>query len=123
MTTGTYLEASGIMEMTLFDDGAFADFHKTQFHHCDGGLWLGDSSQTLVYSGKTMYMRGKRILDDTIEHLTQTTSLATATEVLITGRSGGGHAVFLVADYLSTLLPKTVTKIGAAPMSGFVNAY
>jgi len=72
-----------------------------------------------------MYLRGKRILDHTFETLKSKTnfSFSSATDVMLAGGSGGGHATFLVADYVSTLMPESVKKYGAAPMSGWYGSH
>lgn len=80
---------------------------------------MSDASAPVVIGGQTVYLRGKRILDHTFDTLQKNSTFATATEVLLTGGSGGGHATYLLADYVRKLLPSSVRKYGALPMSGW----
>jgi len=92
-----------------------------ELHHCDGGMFMSDRETPLVHGGKTMYFRGKRIIDHVFDDLKMSgnKTFASATEVLITGGSGGGQATAVLADYLAGLMPASVHKVGAVPMSGW----
>ena len=98
----------------------FATFHRVHIQYCDGGAFSGDHA--LNTSNGTLYFRGRRILQATIETLRTTYGLGSVpgTEVLLTGCSAGGHAVYLNADYIRGLLPPTVSKFKAMAGSGFM---
>lgn len=50
--------------------------------------------------------------DDALTH-------ALSTAVLLSGCSAGGLATYLHADYVRSLLPRSVKRFKAAPVSGF----
>jgi len=106
-------------DFSIFKTANFHEYNHVVFHHCDAGLWMGDREDPIQARGHTMYLRGKRILDHIIDYLKTNTSFGEATDVMITGGSGGGQATFLVSDYLTTLFPSTVTKYGALPIDGW----
>jgi len=66
-----------------------------------------------------LWFRGRYIVDAIIEDLKLTQGFDSAIKVLLTGCSAGGLSAFFQADYISTILPKSVTKYGVAPGSGF----
>merc|ERR1719183_3108648 len=106
-----------MVDLELYNSGDFANYNHVQLPKCDGGIFMSDTTST--FGGQTAYLRGKRILDHTIATLQSNTTFGSATEVMLTGGSGGGHATFLVADYVKGLMPTSVTKYGAVPMSGW----
>merc|ERR1719183_2366545 len=110
-----------LVSLNLYESGDFANYNHIQLPKCDGGIYMSDSTYTV--GGQTMYLRGKRILDHTFENLHGNTTFGSATEVMLTGGSGGGHAAVLVADYVKTLMPTSVKKYGAVPMSGYYATY
>ena len=65
------------------------------------------------------YFRGRRIIDAVFNDLKANLNFNAATELLLTGCSAGGLSTYLHADYVASLLPLSVTKYGAAPISGY----
>merc|ERR1719183_3367040 len=106
-----------LVSLNLYESGDFANYNHIQLPKCDGGIFMSDTTYTV--GGQQMYLRGKRILDHTFENLQGNTTFGSATEVMLTGGSGGGHATVLIADYVKTLMPTSVHKYGAVPMSGW----
>lgn len=66
----------------------------------------------------TLYFRGKRILHAVLLDLLSGRGMAAATDVVLTGCSAGGLAVFLNADYVAEHLP-TSARLVAVPDSGY----
>lgn len=120
---GDYATTRELVDLSLFQSDAFKDFHMVQLHHCDGGLWMGERSEIVNLKGHGLYFRGRRILDHTFDALKANTTFGTATQVLLTGGSGGGQATYLLADYIGGLMPSSVKKYGAVPMSGWYTAH
>ena len=60
-------------------------------------------------------MRGRPSFDAIIQDLGDRFGFTTATEVILSGGSAGGLAVFYNLDHLATLLPATVTKFVGFP--------
>lgn len=118
MNTG-YADPSSMVYLKLFESETFKNFNIVQLHHCDGGMFMSDVSEPVVHGGATMYFRGKRVVEHIFDTLKTNRTFSSATEVMITGGSGGGHATVVLADYFASLMPSTVKKLGAVPMSGW----
>jgi hypothetical protein len=65
-----------------------------------------------------MWMRGRNNFDAVVSYLQTTLGMGNATEVILSGGSAGGLAVFYNLDHLATLLPKGVRLTGF-PDAGF----
>lgn len=122
MLGNDYAGVDTMVYMQMFETEEFSEYNMVELHHCDGGMFMSDRDEPLVHGGKTMYFRGKRIIDHIFDTLKGTKTFASATEVLITGGSGGGQATAVLADYLAGLMPTSVHKVGAVPMSGWYTA-
>ena len=103
----------------------FCNFNRVWLVYCDGNSFSGNREQPVVVRGKPLFFRGKRIIDATLEALTQPLNaygLQAARNVLLTGCSAGGLATYLHTDYvyerLRALVPG-LTRFKAAPISGF----
>lgn len=99
------------------------DWNHAHVNYVDGGSFSGNRSDPVLYSktNQTLYFRGKRILRAVLLSLLAK-GMETATDVVLTGCSAGGLAVYLQADYIATFLPPTVTKYVAVPDSGYFYA-
>jgi hypothetical protein len=89
--------------------------------YCDGASFTGDATKgyTDPATNKTIWFRGKRVLDAILDTLLTDHGLDQATEVLLSGGSAGGLSTYIHADHVASRLPSTVTKYKAAPNSGF----
>ena len=116
---------SGVIDNNSSINPTFANFNRVLLWYCDGGSWSGDRSEPISWPdpkqpGKnlTMYMRGHRILDFTLEVLKRDYGLSHAKEVLIAGGSAGGLSTYLHSDYIVSTFPED-TKIKTVAQSGF----
>ena len=66
-----------------------------------------------------LWFRGRNILDAILQDLTKKYNFGNAEEVMLTGCSAGGLTTFFQADYVASVLPKSVRKYGAVPESGY----
>ena len=57
-------------------------------------------------SNRTLYFRGKRIVRAVLLDLLRSRGMDGGTEVVLSGCSAGGLAVYLQADYVASFLPK-----------------
>lgn len=96
--------------------GAFANYHHVFFPNCDLGLYIGDRDEPVSHNGHTMYFQGARIVKHVVDIMSANYSM---TDVLFSGGSGGGQALYAGADYFKSLMPSTVTRFGVAPMNGW----
>lgn len=111
--------ADSMDALPLMETDAFSSYHHVYFPSCDFGLFLGDNPTAVDYKGTKLYFQGKRVMDHILGALQESTSFGSASEVLISGGSGGGQASYAIADYLSGVLPSSVQKFGAAPINGW----
>eukprot|EP00727_Mastigamoeba_balamuthi_P010693 m51a1_g6246 hypothetical protein (1711) ;mRNA; r:28044-43995 len=97
----------------------FWDWNHVMVQYCDGASFTGDREQPVVdpATGKTLYMRGLRIINAVFSDLLDRGMLS-ATEVQLTGCSAGGLSTMLHADRLAALLSEGV-KFGSVPLSGY----
>jgi hypothetical protein len=63
-------------------------------------------------------MRGRNNFNGVISYLLTTELMSSATDVILSGGSAGGLAVFYNLDHLATLLPKT-TRLTGFPDAGY----
>ena len=57
--------------------------------YCDGNSFTGNRNDPVEVAGKSIYFRGRRILDEIFKELQSTYGLFNADEVLLTGTSAG----------------------------------
>jgi len=79
---------------------AYCNFTAAHMNYCDGGSFSGHVAEPLVVGGKSLYFRGRDILDATIDALLAS-GLSRAKEVILKGCSAGGLAVLLHLDYFA----------------------
>jgi len=96
----------------------FYDWNHVLMAYCDGASFSGDRADPINVDGKLIYFRGFRILKAIMKDLLENKGLNKATEVLLSGSSAGGLAVYIHADQIGEMLPGTVRRYKAIPMSG-----
>ena len=89
-----------------------------QVLYCDGASWAGSNSSATVHKNKTLHFKGKNNLDALMADLLTKQAMDQATEVVISGGSAGALAVYLHADAIRKVLPKSA-KVVAMPDDGF----
>lgn len=70
------------------------------------------------YQNQTIYYAGRQILTAVLRDLLQNRAMSQATDVVMSGCSAGGLAVYLHADFVASLLPPA-TKFRVIADSGF----
>lgn len=111
-------EGTGIFDANATQN-PFYDFNKVYFNYCDGASFSGNSMEPITVSGTRIFFRGSRILPQLLLLLSRQYNFNQAQQVLLTGCSAGGLSTYLHADTLSALMPASVKKFKAAPISGF----
>jgi len=115
----TSVSVGGVMSDDCKVNPDFCNFNRVYLPYCDGNSFSGNRDAPLVYNNTNLYFRGKRNIDATFQALTASHGFNKATNVVLTGCSAGGLATYMHTDYVATLLPTTVQKYGAIPISGF----
>jgi len=110
--------AAGILSADPIINPHFANWSVAFLGYCDGGSYAGSVSDPVpVGNGDVIFYRGRHILDEFVSKLLSS-GVSSASEVILSGCSAGGLAAFLHADYVGSLLPKSV-RYSAAPGAGF----
>jgi hypothetical protein len=112
-------DAGGLLSSNCTTNPVFCNWNMVYLAYCDGNSFSGNRDNTVIVNGKPLHFRGRRILDAVIHDINQKFAFGSATEVLLTGCSAGGLSTFLHADYVGSLLPRSIRRYGAAPISGF----
>lgn len=100
---------------------AFCNFNLIWMNYCDGNSYSGMRWDPVVYNKTQLYFRGKYILNAMLDTMIAEGG-ATATDVVLSGGSAGGLAVFLHSDYVAEYLQEriaTFQSFAAIPISGF----
>ena len=97
------------------------DWNKVLVSYCDGGSYAGDNatSTTVEFNGSDveLWFRGRANVQAILDDLKANHGLAGASDVLLTGNSAGGLAVYWGADRLAAALAPA--RVVAVPDSGF----
>ena len=97
------------------------DWHQVFVPYLDGGSFAG-TGQGAQHDdehddGQKLYYRGRNILDAVLDDLLAK-GLDKATDVVLSGCSAGGLAIYLNADHVASRLPPTA-KFRAIADSGY----
>jgi hypothetical protein len=99
----------------------FYNWNVAFLNYCDGASFAGNVTLPVVHSGTTLYFRGIRITQATLDDLA-TKGLKNAIDVIVTGCSAGGLATYLHADYVRNFLPSSVYVKAIADAGFFLDA-
>jgi len=96
----------------------FSSFHQVFTIYCDGSSYASSLDAPLATAAGDVYFRG---LDSLLAMLAELEAagglLSRATDVILTGTSAGGMAVYLHADRVRALLP-AAARFAAVPDAG-----
>lgn len=115
----------GVVDGDTTRNPLFGGWNQVLLAYCDGGSFSGDAPPLSWPDpgnhsvNTTLFFRGRRVLQHLLAVLAADYGMSQASEVMLAGGSAGGLATFLQADYVGTLLPRTVRKYRAVPVSGF----
>lgn len=115
----------GMLDDDLHKNPTFGTWNHVVLAYCDGASFSGDAEPLLwpdpndASQNMTLYFRGRRVLELLVQVLLEEHGMAQAEEVILAGGSAGGLATFLQADRVGSLLPSSVRKYRAVPVSGF----
>jgi hypothetical protein len=97
------------------------DFHQwnmVKVQYCDGGFFAGDRVDPIPHNGVPLYFRGRYIVEELFSTLMNQFNMSNADQIIITGCSAGGMAVYLHLDWIRDRIPRHIRVVGA-PDSGF----
>lgn len=98
----------------------YASWNVVFAQYTDGSSWTSDRTAPVAHNGATLWFRGKRSQQAVFAELEALGGmLSTATDVLFTGTSAGGLAVFLTAERVRSYFTSPSLRFVAMPDSGF----
>jgi hypothetical protein len=105
----------------------FYSWNKAFIHYCDGASMGSSATEPIPCSDAsgrptTMWMRGRNNFDAIVAYLQTTYSMSLATEVILSGGSAGGLAVFYNLDHLRSLLAAPTRLVGFPDAGFFLDA-
>lgn len=120
--TSNNLRDSMVVGGLLSDDETvnpdFHDWNMVFVHYCDGSSYSGGASATVAVGNATLHFRGRACLSAVVAALLEDEGMSGASDVVLSGGSAGGLAVYYHADFVRGLLPAS-TRLAAAPDAGF----
>ena len=107
----------GVMGSSPETNPDFYTWNAIFIHYCDGASMGSSRTDPIAvkdHKGNPakLWMRGRNNFNAVIDDLLMTQGMGKATEVILSGGSAGGLAVFYNLDHLVTLLPPSVRVTG-----------
>lgn len=110
----------GLMSQNDTSINPFGDWNFIWLAYCDGSSQLSDNSQPILFNGTQLHMRGRALLDAHLAELeAEHGFLSTATEVIVSGTSAGGHSTYLHSSFIKSQLRAPGARLVAVPDAGF----
>jgi hypothetical protein len=76
--------------------------------YCDGASFSGNNNTATVFNSTNVHFRGALVRQAMFDDLLNNRGLSNASEVVISGSSAGGLAVFLHVDWWAKMLKKRI---------------
>lgn len=116
----TQRDYGGVMSLNSTINPDFHAYTVVFAHYCDGSSFSSFRPDPIkLDNGQEMWMRGKANLDALLHELSTIHGLATATELVLSGGSAGGLAVYYHLDYVAAFVHRSSP---AARVTGFPDA-
>lgn len=142
---GASIEGKDLLDSNPLLNPLFHDYNKVLVPYCSSDLWIGDDRRQYSFTNassdddtdlqnqflSTIYnpestslqftFRGKIILRSIIDELIDQEEFLTASDVVLTGSSGGGLGAVNSAKWIRETLPSTISLSLIADSSWFIN--
>lgn len=105
------------------DNPMFWNWNKIALNYCDGTIHQGYLKEPINVNGTDLWFRGYNNTMGVFEWARQNLGLFEAEEILISGESSGGQAVFFWASYLQDYLPKNIKVALLSDAGYFIDEY
>jgi len=116
----------GIMSSDPAINPDFYTWNKVFMHYCDGSSFGGGRTDPIAVTrgGKPgdLWLRGRNNFDALVSYFSTTLGMDKATDIILSGGSAGGLAVFYNLDHFATLLPPSVRLVGFPDAGFFMDA-
>jgi len=97
--------AHGLLSDKEDNNPDFYNWNKVYMHYCDGASYSGNAAEPIQAGNTTIYFRGKRILDATLDELLDAHGMRTGSALIFKGCSAGGLGVWMHCDYVADYVP------------------
>ena len=113
-------DKGGVMSFNSTINPDFYTYTMVFVHYCDGSSFSSYRPDPIkLQGGEDMWMRGKANLDAILDELSTLHGLASANEVVLSGGSAGGLAVYYHIDYVAAFVRESAPDVR---VSGFPDA-
>lgn len=111
----------GLLSYNSIENPLTWNWNKVFVPYCDGASFSGDVDEPVNFQGMDLHFKGYKILQAVYSHLLAYRDLDKASDVIISGSSAGGLAVFLHLDKIADMIRKggSKAKIVGVPDAGF----
>ncbi|CAI5503585.1 unnamed protein product [Closterium sp. Naga37s-1] len=105
-----YPQLGGLLSQDSVANPVFHAWNLVWVVYCDGGAYSSTRGRADLGGGASVYMQGRQVLDDIITDLRTRQGMGTASHVLFSGSSAGGHAIIMHCDRLAAAFPRASSK-------------
>ena len=103
--------ANGLFSNDCTVNPRFCNATMIHANYCDGASFAGHLDSPVPVSGKTIFFRGRDILDSTLSAALSVEGMDHATAVVLKGCSAGGLATILHVDYVADVVRAAVPGV------------
>jgi hypothetical protein len=112
--------AHGALSSDPFVNPNFHDWNMVHINYCDGASYAGFKQDPIQIQGQNLHFRGAVILNEVFKVLLEL-GLSKAENLVVSGTSAGGLAVYIHIDYIRSIIPKNVRVVGFPDSGVFLN--
>ena len=97
-----YLQAEvseGLLSSQVKHNPEFYNWSSVFVPYCDGASFTGDREKPLEFNDKSLYFRGRRILDALLDEVLRR-GMDKASEIILSGTSAGALSAMVHSDYI-----------------------
>jgi hypothetical protein len=94
----------GLLSYNSIENPLTWNWNKVFVPYCDGASFSGDVDEPVNFQGMDLYFKGYKILQAVYSHLLAYRDLDKSSDVIISGSSAGGLAVFLHLDKIVDMI-------------------
>ena len=121
---GDVPDYGGILSSNSTVNPDFYRWNVAFMHYCDGASFAGSRTEAIPATTKDgnpaeMFLRGRNVFDGLVSDLQTTQGMDKATEIILSGGSAGGLAVFYNLDHLAEDLVDSSVLVTGFPDAGF----
>lgn len=101
----------------------FWNWNKILIKYCDGSNHQGYVKDPIVVNETNIWFRGYNNTKAALEFAREHLGLFDASEIILSGGSAGGQAVYIWSNYLRSYFPKKIKLLGISDAGLFIDVY